>query len=99
MKRLSFLAMFIAMILGASAQHYMHVWSDGAWVSWPVLNVDSITFTDGPLENVPDEPQEPTPIVGAFSVGRVRRLLSLLEICSITQRMMSGVLLRISGIM
>ena len=69
MKRLSFLAMFIAMILGASAQHYMHVWSDGAWVSWPVLNVDSITFTDGPLENVPDEPQEPTPIVGVFSVG------------------------------
>ena len=69
MKRLSFLAMFIAMILGASAQQYMHVWSDGAWVSWPVLNVDSITFTDGPLENVPDEPQEPTPIVGVFSVG------------------------------
>lgn len=69
MKRLSFLAMFIVMVLGASAQHYMHVWSDGAWVSWPVLNVDSITFTDGPLENVPDEPQEPTPIVGVFSVG------------------------------
>ena len=69
MKRLTFLAMLIAMVLSASAQYYMHVWSDGAWVSWPVLNVDSVTFTDGPLENVPNEPQEPTPVVGVFSVG------------------------------
>ena len=74
MKRLSFLAMFIAMILGASAQQYMHVWSDGAWVSWPVLNVDSITFTDGPLENVPDEPQEPIQGIGVFSVGEGKKV-------------------------
>ena len=70
MKRLSFLAMFVAMVLSASAQYYMHVWSDGATYSMPVLNVDSVTFTDGPLENVPNEPQEPTPVVGVFSVAR-----------------------------
>jgi hypothetical protein len=69
MKRLSFLAMFIAMVLSASAQYYMHVWSDGATYSMPVLNVDSVTFTDGPLENVPNEPQEPTQGIGVFSVG------------------------------
>ena len=69
MKRLSCLAMLIAIVLGASAQQYMHVWSDGAWVSWPVLNVDSITFTDGPLENVPNEPLEPAQGIGVFSVG------------------------------
>ena len=61
--------MLIAIVLGASAQQYMHVWSDGAWVSWPVLNVDSITFTDGPLENVPNEPLEPAQGIGVFSVG------------------------------
>ena len=69
MKRLSFLAMFVAMVVGASAQYYMHVWSDGATYSMPVLNVDSVTFTDGPLENVPNEPQEPTQGIGVFSVG------------------------------
>ena len=69
MKRLSFLAMFVAMVLSASAQYYMHVWSDGATYSIPVLNVDSVTFTDGPLENVPNEPQEPTQGIGVFSVG------------------------------
>ena len=69
MKRLSFLAMFVAMVLGASAQYYMHVWSDGATYSMPVLNVDSVTFTDGPLENVPNEPQEPAQGIGVFSVG------------------------------
>ena len=74
MKRLSFLAMFVAMVLGASAQYYMHVWSDGAWVSWPVLNVDSVTFTDGPLENVPNEPQEPAQGIGVFSVGEGRTI-------------------------
>ena len=69
MKRLSFLAMFVAMVLSASAQYYMHVWSDGATYSMPVLNVDSVTFTDGPLENVPNEPQEPSQGIGVFSVG------------------------------
>ena len=66
--------MLIAMVLSASAQYYMHVWSDGAWVSWPVLNVDSVTFTDGPLENVPNEPQEPSQGIGVFSVGEGRTI-------------------------
>ena len=61
--------MFVAMVLSASAQYYMHVWSDGATYSMPVLNVDSVTFTDGPLENVPNEPQEPSQGIGVFSVG------------------------------
>ena len=69
MKRLSFLAMLVAMVLSASAQYYMHVWSDGATYSMPVLNVDSVTFTDGPLENVPNEPLEPAQGIGVFSVA------------------------------
>ena len=66
--------MFVAMVLSASAQYYMHVWSDGATYSMPVLNVDSVTFTDGPLENVPNEPQEPAQGVGVFSVGEGRTI-------------------------
>ena len=66
MKRLSFLAMFIAMVLGASAQYHMHLWIDGVKISYPVLNLDSITFTDEAIE----EPEEPTePFVGVFSVS------------------------------
>ena len=66
MKRLSFLAMFIAMVLSASAQYYMHVWSDGATYSMPVLNVDSVTFTDGPLENVPKNHKSQLKVLVSF---------------------------------
>ena len=66
MKRLSFLAMFVAMVLSASAQYKMHLWIDGVKISYPVLNLDSITFTDEAIE----EPEEPTePFVGVFSVS------------------------------
>ena len=66
MKRLSFLAMFVAMVLSASAQYHMHLWIDGVKISYPVLNLDSITFTDEAIE----EPEEPTePFVGVFSVS------------------------------
>ena len=58
--------MFIAMVLSASAQQHMHLWIDGVKISYPVLNLDSITFTDEAIE----EPEEPTePFVGVFSVS------------------------------
>lgn len=55
MKRLTFLAIFIAMVLNASAQYHMHLWIDGVKTSYPVLNLDSITFTN----ETPEEPETP----------------------------------------
>ena len=76
MKRITFLAMFVAMVLGASAQYQIHLWMDGEKISYPVLNLDSITFTNDATEEpgepdpgTPDTPEEPTPVVGVFSVA------------------------------
>ena len=64
---MTILAMFVAIVLSASAQFYMHVWYNDSVFSLPVLNVDSITFTDKWLE--PGEPVEPeTPSEGTITI-------------------------------
>ena len=74
MKRFTFLALFFAMVLGLNAQYYMHVWYNDSLFSLPVVNVDSVTFTDGPWvePEEPSEPELPTEAyqgIGVFSVG------------------------------
>ena len=63
MKRFTSLAIFIAIALSMSAQYYMHLWTDGITYSLPILNVDSVTFTDGPLSTpeIPDIPNNDFP--------------------------------------
>ena len=65
MKRFTILAVFIAMVLGVSAQYEIHLWMDGVKISYPVLDLDSITFTNKEI----DEPETPTAGIGVFSVG------------------------------
>lgn len=80
MKKFTILAMFVALTLSASAQFYMNVWYNDSLFSLPVLNVDSVTFTDGPwvapdtpdTPDTPDEPvfpTEPYQSIGIFTVG------------------------------
>ena len=59
MKKLTILALMLALAWGASAQFYMHVWYNDSVFTLPVLKVDSITFTDKWLE--PGEPVDPEP--------------------------------------
>ena len=70
MKRITFLAMFVAMVLGASAQYEIHLWMDGVKISYPVLNLDSITFTNKEI----DEPETPSQSIGVFSVGEGKQV-------------------------
>ena len=74
MKRLTFLAIFFAMVVGVNAQYYMHVWYNDSIITLPVLNVDSITFSTSPsvspdIPDTPVEPETPTKTKGVFSVS------------------------------
>ena len=71
MKRFTILAMFVAMVLSVSAQYYMHVWSHDTLISLPVQNVDSVTFTDGPLDVTSGTPD---PSIGIFSVSATKQV-------------------------
>ena len=54
MKRITFLAMFVAMVLGMNAQSSnktMHIWKDGVATNFLIASeIDSITFSDGNID-------------------------------------------------
>ena len=55
MKRITILAMFIAIALGSFAQEvlHMHVWKDGVSEDYVVAtDIDSITFTKEPAKEI-----------------------------------------------
>ena len=75
MKRLSFLAMFVAMVLSASAQYKMQVWMNGTPLTLSVAKIDSVTFEDeNPTPNIPEPDPNPDPStangIGVFSVAK-----------------------------
>ena len=48
MKKTAFLTILVAVAINISAQFNMYVWQDGVKITYPVLDVDSITFGEGP---------------------------------------------------
>ena len=74
MKRITFLAMFVAMVLGASAQYKMQLWMNGTPLTLSVAKIDSVTFEDeNPTPNIPEPDPNPDPStangIGVFSVA------------------------------
>ena len=78
MKRLTVLAMFIAIILGVNAQYKMQVWMNGSALDFPVSQVDSITFvkdtSDTPDVPNPDPNPNPSNGIGVFSVSATKQV-------------------------
>ena len=68
MKRFTLLAIFVAMVLSISAQYKMHVWENGAKISFIVSSVDSVTF-ENYLDDSEGSGEDKTPVNGVFSVS------------------------------
>lgn len=65
MKKIFLFAAAVAVSLSMSAQKQMHVWVNGVEIKYAISEVDSVTFTDSPI----DENQNKDNEIGVFSVA------------------------------